>query len=129
VFGLVYVAVLGSFMKTETVSSRATYVEHPVVVALVLLVLVFVFPAFVAVVHHGWVVWRQRPGLRWRDFFRVYDPTPTAWDWAVNRVESAYVRVLTKDGKWFGGYVGELSFYTSHTGAREIFAERAWDLD
>lgn len=129
VFALVYVAVFGSFMTTATISSRATYVDHPVVAALVLLALVFVIPAIVAVVHHAYVVRRQHPDLPWRDYLRVYDPTPTAWDYAVNRVAPGYVRVLTKDGKWMGGYAGTSSFYTSHTGAREVFVERAWELD
>jgi hypothetical protein len=128
-FALVYVAVFGSFVTAATVSSRTTYLDHPCIAALVLLALIFVIPALIAVCQHGFAVKRLYPDLPWREYLRVYDPTPTAWDFAVNRVGPGYVRVLTKDGKWIGGYAGQSSYYTSYPEAREIFVERAWELD
>lgn len=128
-FALFYVIAFGSFMTATTVSSPETYRNHPVIAALVLLALIFVIPSGVAILQHAVAVKRLNRNLPWKDYFRVYDPTPTAWDYAVNRVGPGYVRVLTKDGKWIGGYAGEVSYYTSYPEAREIFVERAWELD
>lgn len=128
-FALMYVAAFGLFTTTETVSNKDTYRDHPTITALVLLALIFGIPAAAAICQHGIAVRRLYPALPWRDYLRVYDPTPTAWDYAVNRVAPGYVRVLTKDGKWIGGYAGESSYYTSYPEPREIFLERAWELD
>jgi hypothetical protein len=69
------------------------------------------------------------PTLSWREKFQVYDPTPTAWDFASSRAGPGFVRVLTKDGVWVGGYAGPQSFFTSYPEPREIFIEQAWVLD
>lgn len=127
-FALVYVAVFGLFTTPATFSNRATYLEHPTIAALVLFALIFAVPAAVAICQHSLAVRRLYPDLPWRAYLRVYDPTPTAWDFAVNRVAPGYVRVLTKDGEWIGGYAGGASYYTSYPEAREVFVERAWEL-
>jgi hypothetical protein len=64
-----------------------------------------------------------------KGWFRIYDPTPTAWDFAINRVGPAFVRVLLDDGRWVGGYAGPDSFYTGYPEAREIFVERGWQVN
>jgi hypothetical protein len=44
-----------------------------------------------------------------------YDPTPTAWDWAVDHggTGDGFVRVLGKDGKWHGGLYRPGSFFNT----------------
>lgn len=44
---------------------------------------------------------------------RPYDPTPSAWDASFSSREPGWVRVLTTDGVWIGGWFGLDSFATS----------------
>jgi uncharacterized protein DUF6338 len=60
---------------------------------------------------------------------RIYDPTPTAWDFAFGNAEAGFVRVLTKEGRWVGGYAGPNSFFSSYPEDRELFLEQAWQLN
>jgi len=69
------------------------------------------------------------------DFFRAsrtfslrnltYDPTPRAWDYTFRDTEPCYVRVLTTDGTWLGGWFGAESFISSFPEPREMFIEKA----
>ena len=128
-FALAYVIALGPVLTNPVRRPVDDALEHPRVTALVLLGLVFVAPAASAVVLHVREVNKLYPNLPWKEKFRVYDPTPTAWDFAVNRVGPGYVRVLTKDGVWVGGYAGAESFFTTFPQSQEIFVETAWRLD
>ena len=60
-----------------------------------------------------------------------YDPTPTAWDWAVDHGGSGegFVRVLGKDGQWHGGLYRAESFFSSFPDAPAVFVQQAWQLD
>jgi hypothetical protein len=58
-----------------------------------------------------------------------YDPTPTAWDYASTELHKGFVRVLTKDQTWVGGYLGENSYLAGYPEPREIFLQQAWLLD
>lgn len=60
---------------------------------------------------------------------RHWDPTPSAWDFAFNGIEPCWVRVLTKDGRWIGGWFGEASFASSFPDPQEIFIEVGHFLD
>jgi hypothetical protein len=74
----------------------------------------------------GWVAARSqiRTGLQ-------YDPTPTAWDWAVDHgaTGEGYVRVLTKEGRWQGGAFGRNSYFTTYPEPPAIYVEQAWQID
>lgn len=72
--------------------------------------------------------------LAWLDFLRLrrgwtmrvtYDPTPRAWDYAFRDIEPSYVRLLTTDGTWLGGWYGPNSFASSYPEPREIYIETA----
>lgn len=65
-----------------------------------------------------------RGGLR-------YDPTPTAWDWAVDHAAEGvgYVRVLGRDNAWKGGAFSGHSYFTAYPEAPAVFVEQAWQLD
>jgi hypothetical protein len=54
-----------------------------------------------------------------------YDPTPRAWDFAFNGVDPMYVRILTADGRYLGGWYGNDSFVSSYPEPREMFLETA----
>ncbi len=85
--------------------------------------LLFVVPAALAVL--AYVLTRlPRPG--WLSPFRLtYDPTPRAWDFAFNDIDPKYVRILTADGRYLGGWYGKDSFVSSYPEPREIFLESA----
>jgi hypothetical protein len=70
--------------------------------------------------------WRLRKGLSLR---LAYDPTPRAWDYAFREIEPTYVRVLTTDGTWLGGWFGENSFVSSYPEPREMFIQTAHLMD
>ena len=59
----------------------------------------------------------------------MYIPTPTAWDFASDHTRAGFVRILTKEGGWIGGYAGGGSFFSGYPEAREVFLEEAWMLD
>lgn len=82
------------------------------------LVLVFAIPTLLAAADY----WRLRRGLTFR---LAYDPTPRAWDFAFRDIEPTYVRILTTDGTWLGGWYGEDSFVSSYPEPREIFIQTA----
>jgi len=128
--GLVYLALLGKtvrdFVRQPVDDLSTTEIFCASVVALIL---VFGAPSIAAVCLHALSAKRNLPNLTWRERFQVYDPTPTAWDFATRNLEPVAVRILTNDGKWIGGIAGANSFFTSYPDPREIFLEEAWQLD
>jgi hypothetical protein len=119
----VYIAVLGPtlvrlFGAQQGKPSASGFADHPRQAGLLGLLLLFVIPVSLAGldylrVRRGW-------GLR-----LSYDPTPRAWDFAFREIEPTYVRLLTTDGVWLGGWYGENSFVSSFPEPREVFIETA----
>lgn len=74
----------------------------------------------------AWLARRStmRGGLR-------FDPTPTAWDWAVDHAVDGlgFVRVLGKDNQWKGGAFSGGSYFTTYPEPPAVFVEQAWQLD
>lgn len=124
---LVYTIVLGPMLKDRVLHPQNS-LENIRGAAVLVLMLVFIIPTGVAIGLHVRAISKLYPELPLREKFEVYDPTPTAWDFASSRVSPGYVRVLTKDGIWVGGYAGSQSFFTSYPETREIFVEQAWVL-
>ena len=60
-----------------------------------------------------------------------FDPTPTAWDWAVDHggTGDGFVRVLGKDGQWHGGLYRPSSFFSTFPESPAVFVQEAWQLD
>ena len=58
-----------------------------------------------------------------------YDPTPGAWDFAFTNRTAGYVRILTKDGTYLGGWFGEESFASSYPEPLGIYLEAANRMD
>lgn len=55
----------------------------------------------------------------------AYDPTPTAWDFMFYGLGPTYIRVLTTEGSYVGGWYGSDSFVTSYPEPHEMFLETA----
>ncbi len=124
----VYAAAAGPHLVrlARDASEQATVYEqllaHGRELALWALGLLFLVPAALAVldfarVKYGWT-------LR-----LTYDPTPRAWDYAFREIEPTYVRVLTPDGVWLGGWYGPNSFVSSYPEPREIYIEVAHQMN
>lgn len=128
IFGLTYVALFGASL-TGRIFDPSRYLGTPRGWAGAALLLLFVVPFLMAALVHTWSAWRKFPDLTVGQFFRIYSPTPTAWDFASTGIEPGFVRVLTKDGLWIGGYAAESSFFTSYPEPRELYLEVAWRLN
>lgn len=88
--------------------------------------LLFVVPAALAFLDYFSI------GLRDRSLSKLkvlYDPTPGAWDFAFSRDEPCFIRILTGEGRWVGGWFSGASFAASYPEPLEIYIERAWILD
>jgi hypothetical protein len=65
---------------------------------------------------------------RWRNKGHAkYDPTPNAWEFGTKRAfnRPGYVRVLTENGTWVGGYIADQSHATGYPESPSLFIERA----
>jgi hypothetical protein len=58
----------------------------------------------------------------------AYHPSPRTWDFAFTDIRPCYVRVLSADGYWSGGWFGESSSAASFPESMEIFLEKAWTM-
>lgn len=72
------------------------------------------------VAHHS----QAKNGLR-------YEPTPTAWDWAVDHGGTGvgFVRVLGSDTQWRGGAFSNQSYFTTFPEPPALYVEQAWQID
>ena len=88
-------------------------------------VLLIAVPALVAFVEFH--LHRRRRGKEHARF----DPTPTAWDWGMQRAlaKPGYVRVLTASGVWVAGYVATGSHATSYPESPALWIERSHYID
>ncbi len=112
-----YVAELAA-SKPTSAGGAAGLLGHVRKVGLLSFLLVFALPGLLA----GADYWRLRRG--W-SLHLSYDPTPRAWDFAFRDIDPTYVRVLTTDGTWLGGWFGPNSFVSSYPEPREMFIQTA----
>lgn len=90
------------------------------VVPAVLAILVFYIPRAVRrLVRDKW-------NLSWR---LTYDPVPRAWDFAFWDRDPCFVRILTADGTYVGGWYGPDSFASSFPEPRELYVQAAFLLE
>lgn len=90
-------------------------------VALLGLALLIAVPVVVALIE-DWNVRRKEKGQA------RYDPTPTAWQWAVKRAfnQPGFVRVLTEEGIWVGGYYASKSHASGFPRPPELFIQHGY---
>ncbi|RAV14660.1 hypothetical protein DQP55_08865 [Mycolicibacterium sp. GF69] len=125
---LLYIALIGPRLKNVLTQPGFPF-ANPQPAAWILLGLIFVVPITSAVVLDRLQPMRRITNRWAKAGFSVYDPTPTAWDFATDQMQVGFVRVLTKESSWVGGYLGENSFLSGYPESREIFLEQAWLLD
>lgn len=137
---LLYVGVLGQWLMD--VITRPSFgferdnFYHPRATAWAFIILIFVIPiicAFLVDLASTFLLFekftqRIYKTLRIADKMSRYDPTPTAWDYASTELHAGFVRVLTKDQTWIGGFLGEKSYLSGYPESREIFLQQAWEL-
>jgi hypothetical protein len=58
----------------------------------------------------------------------VYDPTPTSWDRVAPARGECFVRIMTQDGYWVGGWLGSDAFVATYPEARDIFIDIEWQM-
>lgn len=118
----IYAVALGPtlvrLLRPATSGAPAGVIDHPRQSGLLALLLLFVIPVGLAALDYL----RLRKG--W-DPRLSYDPTPRAWDYTFRDIGPCYVRVLTVEGTWLGGWYGENSFVSSYPEPREMFIETA----
>lgn len=131
VFGLVYILLTGDLLL-EAAQGEGNLVEHPRLAALLALGGMFMIPSALAVATHAFSV-SENMGEAWTRIrtwsLSNYDPTPTAWDYAYRGMGRAFVRALTADGQWIGGYFGDDSFASSFPEPRELFLEQGFMMN
>jgi hypothetical protein len=121
----VYVAVAGPSLVhlTEVKPGRSPSWEgieaHARLAGCLAIVLLLIVPALLGLINY------LRVARTWSLRGLTYEPVPRAWDYTFGDIEPCYVRVLTTDGRWFGGWFGERSFVSSFPEPREIYIETA----
>jgi len=90
------------------------------------LALLFVVPTLLALLDHLRRIYVPTPS--WLKL--TYDPSyPGAWDYAFTNHSECYVRLLTTDGRWIGGWLGPDSWVSGYPEPREVFIEQAHAMD
>jgi hypothetical protein len=97
------------------------------------MLLLFVIPTLLALAEHAWTVIRRgelslRHPIRTRGALVTYDPVPTVWDYTSKQLEPCFVRVLTEEGRWIGGWVGDGTFMSSYPESRELYLSDQWRM-
>lgn len=126
IFALVYLVILGDHL-VDAAQGKGYGFNHPRVGALVALGGGIIVPAILALVrvpNWSWVAWVAE---RLPEVTR-YDPTPTAWDKTFQNAAQCFIRILTKEGTWVGGYYGSESYSTSYPEAQQVFLEQAFSV-
>ncbi|WP_143047179.1 DUF6338 family protein [Amycolatopsis xylanica] len=124
-------SLLDLFRSNETTKGDPRYI------AAIGLLLVIIFPwlaahaTFYFTTATWWLRFRAKIGAAVRKRFglrRAYTPDPTAWDFAFRRTGPTWVRVLTEDGRWMGGWFDESSFASSYPHPRELYLEKSFEM-
>lgn len=88
------------------------------------LLLLVGIPAALAVARK-WLPTLRIAGWTTRKLNITFNKTPRAWDFSFGNIGEAYVRVLTTDGTYLGGWYGQDSYVSSFPEPREMFLEQA----
>jgi hypothetical protein len=127
---LLYAVLLGPQLA-DLAHGQGWLADHPRWAAVIGLVLLLAVPVALAIGEQRWTLWEGRPSwLTWLTLkgLTTYDPTPAAWDFAFRDREECFVRVLTGEGRWVGGWFDPDSFASSFPEARELYIAQQWKM-
>src|SRR5438105_9132217 len=102
----IYLAVAGSWIlrlterRHDHVPSWQGAQQHVTALAWLAVLLLLVIPAMLALAGYFWTI--KQISLRGI----TYSPVPRAWDYTFTDLDPCFVRVLTNDGVWLGGWFG-----------------------
>lgn len=126
----VYLAVFGRGLL-DLRDDSGSLAEHPRGLAVLGVLLLFAVPAALAAAEQLVHV-STSPRDAWQRVRRraltTYDPTPTAWDYCFTGREPGWLRVMTADGLWIGGWFGVESYASSYPEARELYIEQQYRM-
>lgn len=123
VFDSLYLIVVGPQLLSIFQMPTEEGLESPRVVGVTVLALTVVIPTLVALVAHlRFAGWKLSVAER-------RNPTPSAWDYAAPKRGDCYVRILTGDGRWVGGWmpVG-FGYVSTYPEPRDIFIPSQWEM-
>jgi hypothetical protein len=95
------------------------------------LLLIFLIPALLAFATHG-LRWSRSRRYRWWlsiNRRRTYDATPTAWEWATERMGGCFVRIRREDGHYVGGWVDKRGYAATYPHPRDLFIGRPFRIN
>ncbi|MGL5859572.1 MAG: DUF6338 family protein [Angustibacter sp.] len=122
-----YTVIAGPYLVTligETRVGAAGWATRIREIGLCGVVLLIAIPAALAMIDH--LRRRYLPTPQW---LRVaYDPTPSAWDFAFANRKETYIRLLTADDRWLGGWWGKGSWVSGYPEPRDIFISVAHQM-
>jgi len=116
------------------IDPRGSIEAHPRGAAVLFLACGIGAPAILAWLLHGRPPF-LRPvyaGVAWswaRLTDSPYAGTPTAWDFALERRSTGWIRVRTNEGTWVGGVYDTNSYGSTFPRSRDLFIEEQWRLD
>ena len=131
VLDAIYLALLGSWLQPYARLGKSVLTEHPVLVGVLTLVLGVLVPVMIGYVLYSGAPWtRQSSAFLSRGFTRIrtairpdtqYSKYPTAWDFAAPAKGDTWIRVLTADGLWVGGWFSRDGFIGTYPEPRDVF--------
>jgi hypothetical protein len=96
--------------------------NHPVIYYLGTVGILFVAPAFIAIVWYR--VRKSRFISRW-----MLHPMPSGLDYFFSKRESLWILFHHKNGKKIGGFYGKDSFASSFDQEADIYVQQVWHVD
>ncbi|WP_420121140.1 DUF6338 family protein [Nakamurella sp.] len=76
--------------------------------------------------HLTWQAYGQSRRLRYLRSRHGYSDTPTAWDHAIKRQQSSWVKVRKPNGVWAGGWFTKGSFASSYPESRGLYIDQQY---
>lgn len=131
-----YLIVLGNWLAPMVKVGEKVIIQRPGQVGWALLVLGVIIPALAGLVMYGRVplirmlvqaIGNRAPGWLVNVLPKTgYNSTPTAWDWVSVRKGGRWVRILTGEGRWLGGWFADESFVSVYPEPRDIYLAVQW---